>query len=495
MLWALCAANVYNPGMFRTLSLRAKDVPLHLTNLYMGNDERGGGVSIPRLPEYFYSNYSNAQAIRLLLGREHGKKWAKIITSEGIPPTLHTLQLARTDTERERPRVELDVPSDVPSTPCNLQHVLLSWIFVPLPSHNLVSLRLFHMEDEGSARTTPVMLAMLSRATNLQSLWLCDWACDVSRATTPSLILPNLLELILRGPSIVVSRSNTALMLYLTSESSCPRLKRLSCEGVLNPALTVDHSGAKPDLRRLLAALRISDDHFRGSPCIYSLGMWGHQRYHGDYRLTIQLGDLLYDDHLSSLVDSISSTPNTWRKDPARFRTATECLSTSADHDPSALHASSAFSLTDVDFGFWNAAHIFQTVVTEHASQHEGRLSAVEVLHLDVHFPTQGVDWAAILEPFTSARTLILVYNESTLFQEEGLIQAVTRAALGGKLLLPSLNDIRTDQRVPWRARDMSAIRAFNEARTVCGAPPLRIRPLNENEWKPAVLSYFDSLV
>ncbi|KZV68884.1 hypothetical protein PENSPDRAFT_666167 [Peniophora sp. CONT] len=165
------------------------------------------------------------------------------------------------------------------------------------------------------------------------------------------------------------------------------------------------------------------------------------------------------------------------------------------EHNPTALRACSEFAFYDEDLESVGEARVFQSIIAAHAFGHEEVLSAAEVLHLGTYFATQGMDWPFILARFNAVRTLIIDSEQPNPSHEDGLVAAVTRRALEGKLLLPSLDTILTDKRVPWRARDVSAIRAFVEARAACGGTPLRIRPLNKDEWTPAMLNYFDGMV
>lgn len=168
--------------------------------------------------------------------------------------------------------------------------------------------------------------------------------------------------------------------------------------------------------------------------------------------------------------------------------------------DTSTSPAYSSFEFHDKDLSSQedftkSEAHLFQSIVTIQALHHEEALSAVEVLHLGTYFSTQSVDWCHLLVHFTSAHTLIIDYEQPAVSHEDGLVAGATRAAEAGQLLLPNLETILIDRPVPWRAREVSAMRAFVQARAACGASPISVRPLNENDWKPAVLKYFDGMV
>lgn len=417
--------------------------------------------------------------------------WVDLVSSARIPPHLHTLYLYKTGLGhlRELPTREYG-PNPSLRSPSNLRHVLFRCCFVPFPPQNLVTLRLLAPFDQDWSPATPMLLDILANASRLESLWLYQWVCDERAiSSTSTLEMPSLLEMQLTANGWQKPpRSNSALLAYLV----CPYLTTLTCEGDLCRYLSPSESNH--GLGRLASALCIRGDRFPGALYTYSLRYLGPRRsVDGPYNIgALIFGYISLDDTIETIAgaryDLQSKNSKIWSQAPI------DSLQ-HPNYDPAALRALSAFAFHDEDLRSIGEAHVFQSIIAVHASEHQGVLSEAEVLHLGTYSPTRDIDWSSILVSFMAVHTLIIDYEQPNPFHEDGLIVAVTRRALEGRLLLPSLTTVLTDQKVPWRARDVSSIRAFVEARAACGGTPLKIRPLDKNEWKPAVLNYFDGLV
>lgn len=253
-LWALCASEIPTPRVFEALSVRAGSTPLYLNNM---RRTLHPDHPVTLVPQHFSTNYDRAQSVTLALGLEEVRKWANLIASTSLPPQLHTLSLNYLVSRLpwgDAPLWEWDYgPYNYSHVPSNLRHVVFKACFLPFPSHNLVTLRLFDKRSIEWAPRTPMLLEILANASKLEYLCLIYWACDATEVPSDStLTMPSLLELsITCYPDITNWQFNTALLVHLV----CPRLKILQCDGALSRHLRP--STPNQGLERVLSAIHV----------------------------------------------------------------------------------------------------------------------------------------------------------------------------------------------------------------------------------------------
>ncbi|KZV68877.1 hypothetical protein PENSPDRAFT_504540 [Peniophora sp. CONT] len=481
LLWARHACDFPYAPAFDTLSLRAGTAPLRLDNLRQWLSGNNVGVGLWGLvPAHYFANLVKAGIIQLALTLSEARRLAEMMSSAGVSDRLRILHLhVRPDT------VHFHMPSfdHWPQDPLqhnlqflsNLRDVLFSSFFVPIPTNNLVSLRLFHKEERHWLPNTTDMLALLSNAIKLESLWLCHWVCDSSLLPRDhTLLMPSLAELVLFGDDPEWHTALTAHLQY-------PRIKSLHCEGIVDSSFRSTASAS--ELERALSSLQANPNHFTPEvPCLFSLRI-------SESRGNVHIGDFS-EFHLEEITRPFSGLVTSPRM-------AKEVLSYSprgiVPYDFLTLNPRSAFAFRDNDPG--SAHEVVHRMVTAYSQLSPSPLATVTILHLGALEKPQSIDWSQVLVHFTSATTFILDRDHPAVSSEDGPIVALTRSALSGTMLLPRLHTIITDKKVPWRAAEVNALRALASARAARGASQLRIRPLRRSDEMPAVINYFAGLL
>ncbi|KZV76160.1 hypothetical protein PENSPDRAFT_661223 [Peniophora sp. CONT] len=485
-LWARSACEVPTKQIFDVLSDRAGSMPLVLSNLrrwLLVEDVTSGS---PVVPEHFFSTFTRAESVQLALRPIECSRVASLLSVADASLSLRIVHLhARPDATD--PDALLDnywpkeySPFETPSK-SNIEDVLFSSFFIPIPTPNLISLRLFHKKERDWVPNTSELLAFISSAVRLESLWLCHWNSNPSLVPREEkLTMPRLAELVLVGRR---TELHTALARHLV----CPRLKTVHCDSVVGRYFH-PHTHAL-ERRDVLSSLQVSDAEFDQASCFFSLKVTANT-------VDVHMGDFS-DYHPEDIARpphaELASSP---KIDQSIATYRPRYLST---YNASALRSRSAFYFriqsTPGDDLDTRSSRTLHWIVDAYAWQYTDRLCAVTTLHLGTYDPPRPIDWPEVLAHFKSVHTFILNRDHPAASREDGPIAALTRSVFAGTMLLPQLHTILSDKKTPWRAVDVAALRTLTKARARCGAPPLRVRPLRKSDGRPEILQYYANLL
>ncbi|VDB98680.1 unnamed protein product [Peniophora sp. CBMAI 1063] len=488
-LWARHVCAFGTEHVFRVLLDRAGSFPITIDNVRdYALDEFSRRVYT--IPGHYFRVLTRAASISLIAGLEQIGQVARELCGHDAP-YLTSLKVHRSHSTF--PHFVQATPLGVPPEQVGqvsydiapraafskLRDAEFINTYMPVLGRNLVSLKIAGKlrESEPTARH---ILFMLQGCVSLESLRLQGFtratpleSLTVSDEQTTSVHLPQLNELVLEARS----------GLFLASRLIHPPLEVAS---VIQYGGELEETTTK-HVKAALSSLLCGGDHMqrttRDKLNVYILRFY-------EPSMMPEFGCLL----------TLRASPSCIGDQRIfSYNTPKEPLGLSSPYaGPGTSEAQLTISVSGLDPVYQTqpgATMFLEEVFAAHRALSPALLGDIEVVHISIH-PTREINWRKLLAPFTSAHTIIMAYEQPRLDDNDGLVDVLAEAFGDSVLVLPRLETIVTDKKVPWRPRDYLRFREMLKARAACDSPVRTVRSMAEREPPNALMKkYYDDLV